>query len=279
MMSSTQETVALLREELGGELESLRVERVVVGIFFTGLKLSSGRAGIAFTAIGDIPEAVCCPTTAARMPKAGKLRGLPAVELLSYAGDANVLKSSIAVALLNALSAHLWAGHEPHGYIIERRRDAIEEIDFRSFRSVVLVGAFTPFIRELKRQQASFLVLEKNPAALKQDELPLHRWPEQAGEVLPKADLIILTGTTIVNNTIDGLLAHVQPGTEVIIAGPTASMVPTAYFARGVTCLGGISIYEPDLLLDLLAEAGSAYHLFGTCAEKITLRPSEVTVR
>ena len=76
----------------------------MIGIFFTGVKLSTGHAGVASTPIGEIPEAVCCPTSAARMPQAGNLEDKPVAEILKYSLDPNVLKSAMGIATLNALS-------------------------------------------------------------------------------------------------------------------------------------------------------------------------------
>jgi uncharacterized protein (DUF4213/DUF364 family) len=48
-------------------------------------------------------------------------------------------------------------------------------------------------------------------------------------------------------------------------------MLPDALIARGADILGSVRITRPDEFLDLLAEAGSAPHFLGTCAEKIVL--------
>jgi hypothetical protein len=72
-----RETLAAITEILGPELNSLSVERAVIGLFFTGVKLSNGIAGACATPIKTIPEAVCCPSSAMAMPLPGKLRGRP----------------------------------------------------------------------------------------------------------------------------------------------------------------------------------------------------------
>jgi uncharacterized protein len=41
--------------------------------------------------------------------------------------------------------------------------------------------------------------------------------------------------------------------------GPTASMLPDAFFRRGVGTIGGVAVTGPDQLLGVLAEAGSGY--------------------
>src|SRR4030067_2233172 len=92
------ETIDIIQEKSPTPLEEIWIDDLVIGIFFTGVKLSTGHAGVAFTPIGEIPEAVCCPTTAARMPPAGKLAGRPASDIIQYAQDKNVIKSAIGVA-------------------------------------------------------------------------------------------------------------------------------------------------------------------------------------
>jgi len=68
-----KETRALISTSLGTILETLTVERTVIGLFFTGVKLNNGEGGLCFTPIKTIPEAVCCPSSARVMPASGKL--------------------------------------------------------------------------------------------------------------------------------------------------------------------------------------------------------------
>ena len=44
------------------------------------------------------------------------------------------------------------------------------------------------------------------------------------------------------------------------MVGPTASMLPTGLFSKGVTMLGGIQVTKADELLDIISEGGSGYH-------------------
>jgi uncharacterized protein (DUF4213/DUF364 family) len=57
----------------------------------------------------------------------------------------------------------------------------------------------------------------------------------------------------------------------VVVVGPTVSLVPDALISRGVDLLGTIRIGDPDGFLDMLAEGGSGYHLFGRSAERVVL--------
>ncbi|HEY1433323.1 MAG TPA: DUF364 domain-containing protein, partial [Stellaceae bacterium] len=134
---------------------------------------------------------------------------------------------------------------------------------------------------ELKRRGQSFLVLEQDPATLKADELPFFRPAEQAAQILPNADVALITGATLVNNTLEELLALTPPDARVTVVGPTVGMLPDAFLARGADVLGCIRITEPDEFLDLLAEGGSGYHFFGRSAQKLVLvrRPAGLAGR
>ena len=66
-MTILGEVEQLLSERLGDDLENLIMERLVIGVFFTGVELSNGASGLCFTPIKEIPEAVCCPSSAGRI--------------------------------------------------------------------------------------------------------------------------------------------------------------------------------------------------------------------
>ena len=67
-------------------------------------------------------------------------------------------------------------------------------------------------------------------------------------------------------------IALAKEGAEVLVTGPTAGMLPDAFFKRGVTMIGGILVTKPDELLNIISEGGSGYHFFGKYAERIVVR-------
>jgi uncharacterized protein (DUF4213/DUF364 family) len=275
------ETIATIGTILGAELGEITIERAVVGLFFTGVKLSNGTAGASATPIKSIPEAVCCPTSAMAMPFSGKLRGRRAADLAREALSDHGIRRAIGIATVNALADVCWQ-HRPHPEVeLCCDVDAFDATAIRPGEKVVVVGAFVPFLKELKRRGQGYLVLEQDPATLKADELQFFRPAEQAPEILPNADVALITGATLVNNTLEELLALTRPEARVTIVGPTVGMLPDAFLARGADVLGCVRITEPDAFLDLLGEGGSGYHFFGRSAQKLVLarRPAELTTR
>src|ERR1700751_4589320 len=150
-------------EILGSELDAITVERAVVGLFFTGVELSNGIAGACATPIKTIPEAVCCPSSAMAMPFPGKLRGRPAFDLAREALGDNGIRRAIGIAAMNALADTCWRRRPPPETELRLGIDAFDATEVRHGDKVVVVGAFVPFLRELKRRRQPFLVLEQDP--------------------------------------------------------------------------------------------------------------------
>jgi uncharacterized protein (DUF4213/DUF364 family) len=266
-----RETLAAIFEILGPELDALTVERAVVGLFFTGVKLSNGIAGACATPVKTIPEAVCCPTSAMAMPFPGKLRGRPALDLAKEALGDHGIRRAVGIAAMNALADTCWY-RRPHPEIELRLGiDAFDATELRPGDKVVVVGAFVPFLRELKRRGQPFLVLEQDPATLKPEELPFFRPANEAPTVVTDADVLLITGTTLINDTLEELLRLAKPSARVTMVGPTVSLLPDAFLRRGADILGTVRITAPDEFLEALAEGGSGYHFLGRSAQKVVL--------
>lgn len=272
--SILEEVLDQLKVLLGESINELTIERVVIGVFFTGVKLSNGQGGICATPVKVMPDAVCCSSSTGRMPRAGMLKGRRALEIAEEAireGD-TALKKALAIAILSALSATSWANSCPHDYVVERNQDPLD-MDFSRDKKVAVIGALGPLLKRLKTGEVPYRVLEMDISTLKPDEIPFFCPPEKAAEVLPWADIIISTGTTLINDTLEELLMAVRPEAQFIVVGPSASILPGPLFDRGVASVGGVLVTDADQLLDILGEAGAGYHFYGRCADKITLYP------
>jgi len=269
MKTVIAETIDLIREKSFIPLEEVRIDDLVIGIFFTGVKLSTGPGGVAFTPIGEIPEAVCCPTSAARMPQAGNLGGKPVSEILKYSLETNVLKSAIGIAVLNAASESIFESEEGREYQTVKDTDGFDLLEIQPGETVSLIGAFGPYIRRLKMMGNPFFVIEKNPQAFRVDEMKHFKSESEMSSTLLKSDVVIITGVAIVNHTIDAILSSLSHNARAAIIGPTASMLPDAFFTRGVKVMAGVRILDSDLMIKILKQGGSAYHLLKECSEKI----------
>ncbi len=268
LLSETIDRIAIC---LGPDRDLLAVERVVVGLFFTGVKLSDGSTGACATPLRELREAVCCPSSAMAMPFPGKLRGRPATDLLRLTAEPDGIRRAVGIATMNALAAACWQRRPYPGATLRPGVDAYDAASIRPGEHVVVVGAFVPFLKALKAAGQSYTVLENDPATLKPDELPHYRPAADAPDVVPGADVLLITGTTLLNDTLEALLRAARPDARVVVVGPTVGLLPDVLLARGADILGGIRVTAPDAFLDTLAEGGSGYHFFGRSAEKVVL--------
>jgi uncharacterized protein (DUF4213/DUF364 family) len=258
------ETVERLRGLHGPSLAGLRIERAVVGVVFSGVKLSDGRGGLAGT---PRREGRFSGHEASLQPP-GALAGLPVLSLLEPWPE-DPFRRTLAVAALNALSAP-WL--ESGRYRVVYDRDALDLLGLRPDMSVVMVGAFSSYIDRLKSVPGLHLkVLELREDALRAEDASLYVPASLSAEIVPDCDALIITGLTVVNGTLEHLLSLAALKTEVIVVGPSGSMLPDALFSRGVRWAGGCVLKDPDTAMELLAQGAGARHLYGTCARRINL--------
>lgn len=265
--SIIQDWTSNLLDALGND--PLTIAEVRVGVFYTAVQLTDGHAGVAFTP-RDLADTVCCPHTAAEAPLAGQLAGQNAWALAEDAQSPAGLRHAVGVATLNALSALALSRCKIPGAYLLPGVDALDAAEVQPQDRVALVGAFIPFIKRLKGRVEALWVIDKHPEALKLDERSLWRSPEQALPILAEASVVIMTGSTLVEGGTDELLVASRGARCVIMAGPTASPWPPAFFARGVDVLGGIRITNGPKLLQIVSEGGSGY-AFAQAAEKICI--------
>ena len=266
-----QESADILKEYFGERLDKMVVERAVFGLFFSGVKLSTGHGGLCFTPVKEIPEAVCCPSSAKAMPLSGKLGGRSVKSYLDDLSHTNILRKTLAIATLNALSACYWEENKNLEYKIEMDVDSFDVMEIPNGKKSVVIGALVPMLKKLIAADADFKVLEMDSRTLKGKELEHFAPAKDADIYLPDSDLDVITGVTILNDTLPDLLNMCKPGADILVTGPTAGMIPDAFFKRGVTVMGGILVTKPDELLDVISEGGSGYHFFGKSAERIVI--------
>ena len=254
-----EDTIATLQDRYGSGLRDLMLEKVVLGVFFTGVKLSNGAAGVSYTPIEEINASCCRHSMGGGRRGPGQFKGQSAYDLFQ-APDRGFRLRAVKMALINALSAELLMGGS---YDLIPDVDTIDLLDYSTIRQVSMVGAFKTFLDKLKTIDGLRLkVVERKMDALREDELRFFVPADKAREAFEHSDVIIITGATVANDTIDGLLELVPAGATVVVIGPTASLIPDSFFARDVAIVGCAVVTDADECLDSIAQGGTALSLF-----------------
>jgi uncharacterized protein (DUF4213/DUF364 family) len=270
-MTILNETARQAKDKLALEYDTITIERVMIGVFFTGVKLSNGAGGVSYTPVKDIPQAVCCPSSAGRIFDPFKIKGMKASDILAGLTSKEPLKVSVAIATLNALSACCWDRGLTDHYRIQVDADALDAVRMPDESSIAVIGAFVPILRKLKGHGGKWWVIEQDAKTLKSNEMNHFIPADQSEETIAAADVLIVTGVTLVNHTLEDILKVARQDAEIAVIGPTASMLPDALFACGVRVVGGVWVKKPDELLDVLAAGGSGYHFFDDLAPRIVI--------
>ena len=160
---------------------------------------------------------------------AGRLLQLPMDELAALARAESQLEASIGLATINAL-----LDVTPHAGVNINAADIIAE--HGAGKRVAIVGHF-PFTSRIREVAAQLWVLELRP---RPGDEPAARAPE----LLPQADVVAITGTTLLNGTFDALLAHCRADAYVLVLGGTTPL-STRFFAVGVNAVAGTRIVDP----------------------------------
>jgi hypothetical protein len=214
-------------------LESIRtdapVRQVLVGAFWTAVVLDTDppRCGLASTLR---PAA---HPSGPPVPHAGRLLEHSGRELAEWLRSSSVLEASIGMAGFNAL--------------LEVDEAACVEVNAREVilergtgRRVAIVGHF-PFVERVRRAATQCWTLELHP---RPGDVPA----ERSGEILPQADVVALTGTSLINHTFDGLMTLCRPDAFVLLLGASAPL-SRVLFEAGVDMVSGTLVTDPGRVL------------------------------
>jgi uncharacterized protein (DUF4213/DUF364 family) len=205
------------------------VRQILVGAFWTAVVLDTDppRCGLASTLRaetgGPWPPVV----------RAGRLMELSGRKLAELLRSERILEASIGMAAVNAL-LEVDAAALPEvnaGQIVQEQGAG---------RSVAIVGHF-PFIDRVRAAADRCWVLELHPGP---GDLPA----ERAAELLPQADVVALTGTSLINHTFDELIGLCRPDAFVLLLGPSTPLSPVLFDA-GLNALSGTVVDDAQQVL------------------------------
>ncbi len=180
---------------------------------------------------GKIRGGLASPPGALTAAPGMPLGGREARAAAALAGDDDPGSAAAGLATLNAL--------------LEPDPAALLEIDAADWlaargrgRRVAIFGRF-PFIdAEIRPAAAAISVFELDPG-------PGEFGPADMADVLPRAELVAITASALVNHTLDGILAHIAPEAERVMLGATTPLSPRL-FDFGFSLLAGVQVVDVE---------------------------------
>jgi len=194
---------------------------------------------------------------------ARKLVGQSAAQIADRLDGVDIPRSALALGAFNAMGQHVMrrAGFDPAK--IPRRSDT----DLPDAH-IGMVGFFGPLIDRYLAQGKRVTVIEQQPERVPAElGLPVFTSPEPLAE----CDTILCTASTLINNTLESIIAAAGDPAKINIIGPSASGLPDLLFELGIHATGGLIIDRPDELIKAMA-AGESW---GSCGRKYQLTQTD----
>jgi len=185
---------------------------------------------------------------------AGSLLNKPARTLVAYARSDDTLAASIGMAAVNSLvevDESRLAGSSAFDILAGRGRG----------RDIAVVGHF-PFVPKLRETARHVWVIEKRP---RPGDFP----ESQAARILPRCEVVCLTGTAFINHTLDDLLALCRDS-YVVLTGPTSPLAPVL-FEFGIDAICGTRVVDEDEVVRYVSQAATFRQIHGHGVRLLTL--------
>lgn len=210
-----------------------QVRSVLIGAHWT--VVCSRYCGMASTLMSSHPHGHI------QVRDAGHLLRKSARQLAELAFSTEMLEASIGVAAINSLL------DVDESLSVEINASEVLASRGRG-KKVVLVGHF-PFISQLRQAAEQLWVIEQHPVEGEYAS-------EAAADLIPQADIVAITSSALINQTLDGLLSLCTPRATVMLLGPSTPLSPVL-FDHGVEIISGARIVDEAAVLRTVGQGAS----------------------
>jgi uncharacterized protein len=235
-MSLKTEFIKMITQ-LGARFSVPRIERIFLPSFykdgqpkdaqFMAMVLQGGAIGISYMLL---PE-----------EKRGAYNALQPLDItgenpqefaLEFGSD-DPLKQVMSMAATNAICQFVM---KETNFPFDTVTDSLGLLSVERGDRIGMVGLFLGLADTIKKAGAELIIIEKKELLIQKfRDLPITLDVTK----LAGCNKILCTSTTVLNNSLDAVLAHCSPDAFVSVVGPTAGYFPDPLFACGVDVVGG----------------------------------------
>jgi uncharacterized protein (DUF4213/DUF364 family) len=206
---------------------------------FGVISLTDGSCGFFFAGFGNTQSQL-------QQFNSQKQLNAPTISYLNWCNSNDPFEAAIGFGVLNAVSQHLLkAAH----YQLDQASDPVGQLNLTSGQHVGMVGFFPPLVKALTEQKIRLTIIEKDKKFLDRSG-PF----EITSDInrINKCDQVLITGSTLINHTLDEVMENCSRDAQTALIGPTASCLPDPLFERGIDVIGSTTVTDSRLLAELL---------------------------
>ncbi|SCZ80016.1 DUF364 domain-containing protein [Acidaminobacter hydrogenoformans] len=231
-------------------LEMRTIKDAVIGLALMAIELDNGDLGLAYTLRESLPPG--CSAFGFAQEIIGK--NAYEVALMAKEGQ-NDVQRGVGVAVLTAGSRQL-------GLPVDNDRHPFFGLEVTAEDTVGMIGMIPGIAKRFAQQAKSLIVFDQAISMYEKGDAEVAPMEQQA-ELLPKCDIVIISGTTLINQSLDALLSMCTNARDIILVGASAPMYPEAYRGTGVSVLAGAwwDAAQKDELFKIISLAGGIGHV------------------
>lgn len=170
------------------------------------------------------------------------------IRFASEFGQGDSVNEMISIAAINAICQHVM---RVTAFPLDTATDSLGLLSIAKGDRIGMVGLFRSLIGVVQEAGAQVVVIEKREALVgKFPDLPI----TLDLSALASCNKVLCTSTTVLNDSLEDILAICPPETFVSVVGPTAGYFPDPLFSRGVDVVGGRVVTDGPAFLKLLAD-------------------------
>ena len=206
---------------------------------FGALVLEDETVGLTYVGLGDTLQEL------QNRRQIDGWRGCSPVEVAQLYRQKEDWKRCLGMAAINAISQFVFRNSD---YQFTDAGGTMDLLRLSESDRVGMVGYFPPLVEKIRGLGIPLTVIELDSKWLQRDgdfEVTLDP------ACLQGCNKVLMTGTILINQTIDDLLVYTSAADVISIVGPTVGCLPDPLFQRGVTVVGGLEILDKDEFLSL----------------------------
>jgi len=177
----------------------------------------------------------------------GFLLEMTAEELAGLSCSESILEAAMGMACINSLLTV-----EMDRCVELNAGDLI--LEKGNGKNVAIVGHF-PFLSKVREKTRQLWVIEKNPQEGDVGE-------SEADRLIPRADVVAITGTALTNHTLDHLLSLCDPAAYVVILGDSVPLSPVL-FDYHVDAVSGTRVMDAEIALRCVSQGANYRQING----------------
>jgi uncharacterized protein (DUF4213/DUF364 family) len=174
--------------------------------------------------------------------------GIDIFDLAKKFSSSDEFEKTVGLGAINAISQYIF---KKSNFQFDSRTDSLGLLDLNSKDKVGMVGFFPPLVKAIEELDIPLIVIELNTNLVQTTE----KWEVTLdSNRLIECNKVLITSTTVLNNTVDNILEKCSQAEKISMVGPTAGFLPDPLFKRNIDVVGSTFIHDSNLFMELVTQ-------------------------